>query len=222
MRHISKRAQIPSKFKEWLDQANQDWQPTWAGLSGEPKEDLDDSLLAEQGHICCYCGWRVGVIESDHHIEHVVPGRSATDPGALDYRNLLISCGPVWQDAREQPIRSGPRHLQHCGGHRGETPLPISPLLVDCTDYFIYTDDGRVIPSHRNRELAQQTIDILNLKADWLSRRRAAAIQALEGLSVVELQRLRSRCNQIIDGFLSEFCFVVANVASARLERNSG
>lgn len=62
------------------------------GTANNPysKEELKQSLIEEQGHICCYCGQ---AIENDNWsvIEHLNP-KTANLCKTYDYTNLLASC----------------------------------------------------------------------------------------------------------------------------------
>ena len=58
MKHIVKQ-QEPEAFANWKALANNNWQPTYDTLSGETKKVVKSALMAEQGHICCYCERRL-------------------------------------------------------------------------------------------------------------------------------------------------------------------
>ena len=58
MKHVVKESE-PRLFAEWKGCANENWRPSWENLGGEPKKALKDSLIAEQGSICCYCERRL-------------------------------------------------------------------------------------------------------------------------------------------------------------------
>lgn len=72
MKYIEKQ-QEPCVFTNWKAQANDDWQPKYEYLSGEIKKAVKDTLMSEQGYICCYCERRL--TKSDSHIEHFRPQR---------------------------------------------------------------------------------------------------------------------------------------------------
>ncbi len=58
------------------------------------KGQIHESLLAEQGHVCIYCGKRITTNYRSSHIEHFRP---KSKHGALrfDWDNLFASCGPT-------------------------------------------------------------------------------------------------------------------------------
>lgn len=210
MRAIPKRKTPPDAYSKWLGKTGDtpEAAPSWTNMEGPVKQVLAAALVEEQGYLCCYCGGRIGRSVTDHHVEHLVPGRTAAAPGALAYANLLASCGPTHRS----------RDKQHCGEHKADERIPVTPLDADCAEHFLFTADGRILPSLRAPAPAQQTIDILNLKESSLARRRAGAIRALDELNPEELRRFRERCNQVAaDGKLREFCFVLAALIGTRL-----
>jgi len=60
------------------------------GTDEYTKDELRESLVNDQGHICCYCGQR---IENDHRTirEHLNP-KNIYKTRTYDYINLLASC----------------------------------------------------------------------------------------------------------------------------------
>jgi len=88
MRKILKAVE-PESVTQWKAQANDDWQPSYATLQNPQKRDLHLSLLNEQGHLCCYCGRRIG--PEDSHVEHFRP-QELFQTLELDYENLHASC----------------------------------------------------------------------------------------------------------------------------------
>ncbi len=172
MRPITKRAE-PAELTAWRASGNADWQPSYADLRQPRKGAVRDALLAEQGHVCCYCERRVGA-NDDSHIEHLVPQSVRPDLG-LDYGNLLCSCS-----AR-----------QHCGHERGDRELPVHPLQEDCSQVFEFGSDGSIGPRANMRPAAaERAIRVLGLNAATLRDRRRRAIDAF--LATVALEPLAS------------------------------
>ncbi len=60
MRYIKKQ-QTPQEFLDWKAKSNEDWQPTWDDLKNPEKTIVRQSLLKEQGYICCYCQRRINL-----------------------------------------------------------------------------------------------------------------------------------------------------------------
>jgi uncharacterized protein (TIGR02646 family) len=220
MKYISKSAE-PEVFRRWKAGANEDWQPSYDELAVPEKQAVRLSLLAEQGHLCCYCGQRVGV--NDSHIEHLEPQSVAPDR-ALAYDNLLLSCGrDRWGVPLERP-RGDKIKRPHCGRARGNELLPVTPLQPDCGQHFQFVSDGaavRIRPAGDadQQQRAARTIELLVLDHIVLDRNRAAALAlfldewragSVDGSSLARLMEPQT------NGHLWEFCFAVVSVLTGR------
>lgn len=174
MKYIRKHAS-PTEFEAWKIQENpQNWDVLQSfipeerreeGLVYYSKQQLRELLLTEQGYLCCYC-----TQEIDHTpkttIEHLFPQAEDEDKGKIfDYMNLLACCNGGEQDPK-------PRQ-QHCGLARGSKPLLITPLMPDCESYFMYDQEGHILPTTSE---AKQTIEILQLDIPKLKNLREIAI----------------------------------------------
>ena len=89
MKYIVKQ-NSPIAFENWKNKANL---KEWGINNKQVIHSLKESLLDEQGHICCYCGVR---IFNDHNtiFEHLYP-RNKKLPyrnKMYDYNNILASC----------------------------------------------------------------------------------------------------------------------------------
>lgn len=101
MRKINKKTE-PQSFAEWKNKAKtKKWYAAqkpkgsalWDRLPGKQKNALRQSLLAEQGHICCYCGNRIENKPGQVVIEHLLPkSKPAYRHLIFEYENLLLSC----------------------------------------------------------------------------------------------------------------------------------
>ena len=188
MRYIQKGNEPPS-FAEWKQQSNDDWQPTWDNFQKPEKIHVLDSLLKEQGFICCYCGQRIDRKYS--HIEHFKPRHSYLSL-SLDYSNLLSSC-PGYE-------------------------LPISLLDKDCGTNFRYSGSGEVFSNSEAPSCpVKETIEILALNHFTLQKAREEAIegilQDIETFSDEDLRKLMSSYNRTdTTGKLEEFCNVIIYV----------
>lgn len=185
MRYIQKGKE-PSELAHWKALANEDWQPTYEELRGDIKNNLHDTLLEEQGYLCCYC--EMEVTRSNSHIEHFKP-RTSYPELSLDYNNLLASC----QRERE------PKDPQHCGVKKEDwydEKLMVSPVIADCGDFFHYTGFGEILPADdpTKQDAATVTIQKLELNLDKLTKMRREAIdgilQSFNGLSQSEIELL--------------------------------
>ena len=165
------KGQEPTTFRDWKAEANENWTPCYDNLQAPQKPILHQSLLQEQGFICCYCNNRIEV--QDSHIEHLVPQSQNIQGSDVDYNNMLASCGrsgaSVYQGHSERT----------CGEHKGESTIPITPEQHDCELKFSYGSNGSISSATPNDNDAQQTIRILNLDCDKLNRNRKDAIDGI-------------------------------------------
>lgn len=203
MKFITKNLE-PQAFTDWKALANADWQPTYGGLQNPEKGTVHDSLLQEQGFICCYCGRRIGT--SDSHIEHLVP--QAVDPSlALDYGNMLGSC--LRETKENDPL--------HCGHARGNDCLPVTPLQPDCESRFRFTNDGQIKPADDADDQAKTAIELLALDIDKLQAGRRDAIRlafhGIDALAPAEKSSLRATFSERdSQGLFSEYCVPILYV----------
>lgn len=179
MKYITKQDE-PKAFVDWKAQTNEDWQPIYGDLAGEPKKAVKKALMAEQGYICCYC--ERGLADEDSHIEHFRP---QSDPAAdpLDFGNLLCSC-------QNQVKKGEPRHCGNLKEDWFDPNLLISPLDPGCENRFAFTGDGVIKPAADDDQAAWETIARLGLDISKLNDLRAKAIEPFldDGLSTEEIQ----------------------------------
>lgn len=223
MRHIKKRHE-PEAFTQWKT-ANSAFPLVWEDLATDAKRGLRDALMAEQGHICCYCGTRIKssdgkcVAKGEHEhetgivVEHLKP-RSVFPDLTFEYNNLLASCSGGQTDA--------PPRMLHCDKKKGDwydEELMVSPLSPDCESHFIFRPDGAIepTPDTAKRPAGEETIERLGLAVDKVVADRNAALDgALEQMfSKPESQwkdYIQSLCEPDQDGRLAPFCFALAQV----------
>jgi len=197
MKHIQKY-QEPHALAEWKALANDDWQPTYDDLSGEPKIELKNSLMREQGYLCCYCERRL--TDSDSHIEHFQPQSDpAVDP--LDHGNLLCSC-------QNQMKKGEPRHCGNLKADWFDPALLISPLDPTCESRFKFEGDGLIKPADPDDLAAHETIARLGLDLPKLNDLRVNAIEPFldDSLTTGDLQNFVSGYLEMgADGCFGEF-----------------
>lgn len=157
MKHIIKQDE-PNVFSLWkLGGSNGRTPRTYKGLNKNHriKDSLRNSILEEQGYICCYCEKELK--KNDCHIEHFKPKEQNKFPELeLEYNNLFCSC---------QVNLSKGEPLQ-CGNSKGnffDERFLISPLDPTCESRFKYTFDGQILPVEENDTCAKITIIELNL-----------------------------------------------------------
>lgn len=208
MKYIQK-SEEPESFTAWKKLANDDWNPSWDDLRKPQKTYVHNSLLQEQGFICCYCGRQIN--DENSHIEHLQP-RTTYPQLALNYTNLLTSC-------QKDTVRNEPLH---CGKKKDkwyDEKLMVSPLNINCGEYFRYTEDGQILSTEitDKKSAANTTIDQLGLNIDKLKKMRSQAIAAIlegfEELTDDERQKLfQAFCQPNAKGQYEEFCAAIAYI----------
>lgn len=179
MRAIAKRNQNVyrlNKANTRPPQTKQNAQSRWSKFAA--KSVVLNLLLEEQHYLCCYSELRADLEGIGYHIEHVV-NKKQYPQGTFDYNNLAASALNSTQDL---PIFKAQRH-EVFGGHASgkqegcDVNRFISCHQSDCSRFFAYLSDGRVVPSlHLNvqeQERAQYTIDLLNLNSPYLLTHRS-------------------------------------------------
>jgi len=154
MKKIIKQSE-PRSLVEHRSQAN-------ANYDNYPEKDkLRESLLKEQGYICCYCMSRIKLDEMK--IEHWEPQTKYTSR-QLDYRNLLGACMGN-QGARPQN--------QHCDTRKGDAEIIINPIegVKNCENLIKYRPDGKIYSDDIsvNHDLNES----LNLNLGFLKKNRS-------------------------------------------------
>lgn len=148
----------------------------WSSLGNKSK--LLAQLLDEQYQLCCYSEIRADLLDLGYHIEHVENKRQ-NPQRTFDYTNLAAS-------ALSSNDISSTGSLQQpavFGGHAQNKQKNVDmqrfvlPFQVDCTRFFNYLSDGRVIPAHglsqAETERADYTINyLLNLNSPFLITER--------------------------------------------------
>ncbi|ENL8207481.1 TIGR02646 family protein [Salmonella enterica] len=148
------------------------------------KADLMTLLLNEQYHLCCYSEIRADLRGLGYHIEHV-ENKSQQPVRTFDYQNLAASA----LDSENGLHLFG---INAFGGHsRGKQEAVdmakfIHCHLPDCSRYFAYLSDGRIVPADelnaQEMERAEYTIDLLNLNSGFLQTERRNHWKELEQL----------------------------------------
>jgi len=167
MKYIRKVSE-PSDFTAWK---HQNPQMGWEEFKGRTAcHHLRDSLLEEQGYICCYCEREID--ENRGHFEHLMPRSYIENDVAeghqkeLDYHNIVFSCAKINTPVDEKGDRIT------CGHQKGDwfdKNMFVSPLQENCESFFRYKNDGLVVPENcPDSNKAQETIDRLKLNGEPL------------------------------------------------------
>lgn len=192
MKKITKGTE-PPEFTAWKSEDKMAHRPNWNRLRSPLKTIIHESLMSEQGFICCYCETRIAV--DDSHVEHYRPKEECSNL-QLDYGNLLCSC--LRERSSGEPV--------HCGHRKGswfDEELLISPLQQDCESRFMFTADGGIYPRTSSDIAAVETIERLALDLPKLNALREAALDELYDLQKPDIERVlvRGRDNSFPEYF---------------------
>ncbi len=182
----------------------------------QQKDELRQSLVAEQGGICCYCLQRITATSDGMKIEHwhCQTGYPAEQ---LDYGNLLGAC---------LGGQGKPPHLQHCDTKKGDQDLVRNPATPahNIEAFIAFLSDGSIESS--DVVLNVQLGTVLNLNLPLLKRNRKAVLDAFKDslagrgtLTKAELERERDAWLARTDGRLKEYCQVVVYWLRKRIAR---
>lgn len=165
--------------------------PQYADISkdAEHKKILKDSLILEQGSICCYCCKHIG--SEDSHIEHFRPkGSVLYGTLSLEYDNLLASCCG-YNDRNE--------NCGHSKGNEFDENMLISPLEENCEQNFEFSSRGKIKAVGGN-DRAKYTIGLLQLDTPALNSAREAAMWESGAMEDIT----EEQCLQLLDKFSSK------------------
>ena len=144
---------------------------SYDNLPADTKSNLRNNLLAEQGHICCYCMKRIPEkINSDEKItyEMKIEHYQCQDNFRhlqLAYYNLLGAC---------MGNEGKPKKMQTCDTKKGNLLLTINPTSnnPNCETLFKYNSDGEICSIVNDAEINRQINDVLNLNMQTLKDNR--------------------------------------------------
>ncbi len=146
------------------------------------KEELRQSLLSEQGYICCYCMKRIPEHTSPYmKVEHY---KCQDNFGALQltYTNLIGACtGNEGQ----------PKIKQTCDTKKGNSELTISPnsTLPICETLFKYNAEGEISSITDNADINRQLNEVLNLNMQTLKDGRREIYLQVQGRVIQESKK---------------------------------
>ncbi len=165
--------QEPSSFNEWkMIQLPHDWSINCQGKSSSFWEklkkfekgvfkEIQESLLREQGFLCCYCSTEIGLHDPENKkcsisIEHL-KAKDTNCELTFDYRNLLASC--QWTG--------------NCNLKRKNTPLrKLNPLNEEIVKQLYFKKDKKNFILTSDDEDLTADIETLNLNHSDLSKTR--------------------------------------------------
>ena len=209
MRNIQKKRE-PTSLTSYRAQPN----GVYNDLPSSVKQELRESLLREQGSICCYCTSRIKreTMRIEHwHCQSRYPNEQ------LDYQNMLAAC----------PGNKGhPPGDQYCDARKGDSDLTLNPARHDIDNRLGYLGDGTI----QSPETAfdGQINKVLNLNISRPKSNRREVVKAVQQtLSQKPGSRTRSQIKSLIsrwdsagiDGKRKEFCSVAIFFLKKRLGR---
>ena len=209
MRSIRKNRE-PASLARYRSQQN----ATFNDLPSLAKQELRDSLLQEQGYICCYCMSRIK--RESMKIEHW-HCQSQYRIEQLDYQNILAAC----------PGNAGrPPADQHCDTRKANSDLTFNPTQRDVENWLKYLGDGTI----QSTETAfnDEIDEVLNLNFSRLKGNRKNVVEAVrQALDKKPGPRTKSQIKSLIsqwdsadnDGRRKEFCAVAIYFLNKRLRR---
>lgn len=190
---------------------------------------VKESLLDEQGFLCCYTGKRIDLDSS--HIEHLKPqsiskeNRNAGIPDFDDvnYQNLLAAFP---KKMLETDVLTGQKKHTECefgAEARKDEVLPITPLDDNCEEKFSFNEFGEIKPTNNEDEDAIQTIKLLDLDNPRLKDERKNVIDAIlltEYLTEANVRRNAENAFER-DGNrrFKPYCFVIKLACELRLRK---
>jgi uncharacterized protein (TIGR02646 family) len=180
------------------------------------KDKLRESLLKEQGYICCYCMSRI--TSEQMKIEHWQPQTKYASQ-QLDYRNLLGACMGN-QGARPQN--------QHCDTRKGDGEITINPIEGDknCENLIKYRPDGKIYSD--DVSVNHDLNETLNLNLGFLKKNRKDALDVVirkldekfsnKTWATITVQREIDKLNtKDENGFYDVYCQVIVSYLKSKL-----
>jgi uncharacterized protein (TIGR02646 family) len=199
----------PQEIIDWKALADANWQPTYRDA---PKGIIRQSLLEEQGYICCYCNKDIS--DEDFHIEHFRP-QDPFDYLELEYINMHASC-------MKNKVKGSPSHCGDAKKNWFDNRLTLSPLDNNEIS-FRYLDDGTVeagVPD------ASEMITKLNLNEETLRSKREAEITGILDEEFIEtatndqLLNLFAKISRKNNGKYQEFTIAIQQQIKQLLPAN--
>ena len=217
MKHIIKRSspELRRWFKGQPIVDGRRINVSYDDMPPDVKEAVKQSLLDEQGGLCCYTGIRMD--EDKSHIEHLKPqsrcvDHEDVDHEDVDYANLLAA-----YPSNECPFGARAKDEWY------DVQLLVSPLDKRCESCFRFDLSGGIKPANENDPAVIETIRRLCLDHGSLTEMRKQAInKALfprsHRRSEAQLYKItQSYCARNTRRQFPHFCFVIQQTAQELL-----
>lgn len=164
MKFIVKQGE-PEELSTWKSRQPRTYDSMKRGRGLAVKKILKQSLLDEQGYLCCYCERRV--FKDNSHIEHFKPKGAHYFPELqLEYSNLHCSC---------EGKNNSTNPSTTCG-HKKDNyydEFLLSPLDPECENLIKYSSSGELEGAD---SVSKNTIEKLGLNDFDLIRSRKNVI----------------------------------------------
>jgi len=169
-------------IENWKNLSGKEKYEFWGKLSGKIKKDVRDSLVQEQGFICCYCQQKIDLNENTI-IEHFI-ARDTQPEKMFDYNNILACCDGGDKERtteKKQGIKKTQRTPLYCDREKSNDSISISPLDENCESHFSYefNADSLFVSIIGISTEGQDTIQKLNLDVDILKSERGKAVAGI-------------------------------------------
>jgi len=195
-----------------------------ANFDNLSKDDVRNSLLTEQGHICCYCMKRIpetNIIPSTK-IEHFLC-QADYPVQELNYTNMMLACSGQ---------EGSPKHLQTCDTRKGNQTLSFNPSdqARNIEDLIKYKSNGEIYST--DKTFNQELETVLNLNVNTLKNNRRVIYEEVQKRIINEGRRIgnralkkrfleseKARLLSLNNGKFREFCMVGVYVIDKKLRR---
>lgn len=160
MQKINKTGSMPDITAKWIKKNHK---LNWNDLPFDEKEALREQLHAEQNGLCCYCCKTITATLDTVSIEHL-QDKHQHSKLQFDYENLLLSCIST----------------KHCNQAKQSKTIKVDPLQTDCDDSIKMNPLSAQLIGDKNKEDAEETIEILNLNHRDLINRRTELLKLIQ------------------------------------------
>ncbi len=165
---------------------------SYGSLPTATKEELRNSLLTEQGHICCYCMKRIPQKLNSEEIEKNFPSskiehvkcQTINPDQDLNYQNLLLACNGN---------HGSPKIMQTCDTYKGEKDLSFNPTDIrrNIETLIRYRSNGEIFSD--DETIDNELNNILNLNTKDLSDIRAIYYKDIQTRIILEGKKRKGK-----------------------------
>ncbi len=150
MQKIDKTGAMPDITAQWIKKNSK---LNWNDLPFDEKEALREQLHNEQNGLCCYCCREIST--KGVSVEHL-QDKHQHPKLQFNYDNLLLSCTST----------------KHCNQTKQSKAIKMHPLHTDCDESIKMNILSAQLVGNKNKEDAEESIEILKLNHRELLNRR--------------------------------------------------